>query len=86
MRAAVRLLLVMAAVGALASPVRARADLPRPTGAINDFANVLTAAERDTLTRLVEEVEQATTAEIAVATVPSLDGLTVEDRYFHDSQ
>lgn len=79
MRAAVRLLIVMAAVGALASPVRARADLPRPTGAINDFANVLTAAERDTLTRLVEEVEQATTAEIAVATVPSLDGLTVED-------
>lgn len=55
------------------------ADLPRPAGAINDFAQVLSGSEVQTLTTLVEEVERDTGAEIAVATVPSLDGRTVED-------
>lgn len=55
------------------------AQLPQPSGAINDFAGVLTAEEERTLTALVERVEAATSAEIAVATVASLDGMSVEE-------
>jgi uncharacterized protein len=54
-------------------------QLPKPTGAINDFADVLSASEVQTLTALAEDVERTTSAEIAVATVTSLDGLTVEE-------
>ena len=64
---------------ALAATVAAQDALPTPSGAINDFAEVLDAADEERLTRLVADVEQATTAEIAVATVTSLDGLTVEE-------
>lgn len=55
------------------------ADLPKPSGAINDFAQVLSASDVQTLTALAEDVERTTGAEIAVATVTSLDGLTVEE-------
>jgi uncharacterized protein len=73
-RAAPLLALVLVATAAAVA-----AALPEATGAINDFANLLSDDEEQRLTRLVEEVEQATSAEIAVATVDSLDGLTVED-------
>lgn len=56
-----------------------RADLPKPAGAINDFAAVLDEAAERELTQLVTALESDTTAEIAVATVTSLDGLTMED-------
>lgn len=65
--------LLPAAVDAAAQP------LPEPTGAINDFAHVLSASEVHTLTALAEDVDRTTGAEIAVATVTSLDGLTVEE-------
>ena len=42
---------------AVATTAVLRADLPRPAGAINDFASVLSEAEEATLTRLVAEVE-----------------------------
>lgn len=64
---------------AFAATVAAQNALPTPSGAINDFAEVLDTADEERLTRLVADVEQATTAEIAVATVTSLDGLTVEE-------
>lgn len=60
--------------------IEARAQqLPAPTGPVTDLAGVLSDAEEQTLRTLAADVEQATTAEIAVATVPSLDGLTVEE-------
>ncbi len=55
------------------------AQLPTPAGVVNDFAGVLTADEERALTELVQGVEDATTAEIAVATVTSLDGMSVEE-------
>ncbi len=55
------------------------AQLPAPSGAVNDFAGVLTADEERALTALVQEVEDATTAEIAVATVTGLDGMSVDE-------
>lgn len=63
----------------VAATAELRADLPRPVGAINDFAHVLGASEVQTLTALAEDVERTTGAEIAVATVTSLDSLTVEE-------
>ncbi len=69
--------LVLATLG-LWSAVLA-AQLPTPSGAVNDFAGVLTPDEERALTALVQEVEDATTAEIAVATVTSLDGMAVEE-------
>ena len=60
-------------------PAAVYAAFPKPTGYVNDFAALLDAGARAELDALLRETEQATTAEIAVATVTSLDGLTVED-------
>jgi hypothetical protein len=65
---------------------RAQAPVPAPNGPVNDFANILDDATEARLRALIEGVERDTTAEIAVATVPSLDGSAVEEvatRYFN---
>jgi len=56
-----------------------RAALPDHTGAVTDLASVLSPGVEQQLLARLGEVEAKTTAEIAVATVPSLDGLSVED-------
>jgi hypothetical protein len=62
---------------AVAVAVTATAQtLPEPTGAINDFAGVLNPPSRAALTTLVEAIEKDSSAEIAVATVSSLDGFS----------
>lgn len=80
-RAPLRILLTTVVIYTMAGPgtAAARADLPTPNGAINDFAEVLSPGEEQTLDRLVTDVEASTTVEIAVATVTSLEGLTIED-------
>jgi uncharacterized protein len=50
----------------------------KPQGYVSDFANILTPEVRAELQALVRETEQRTSAEIAVVTVSSLDGETVE--------
>jgi len=50
---------------------------------VHDFANLLTVDERAQLEALAQDVEQQTTAQIAVVTVRSLDGAPVED-YAHE--
>ena len=52
--------------------------LPKPGGPINDFADVLSMAQETELSALSRGLEDATTAELAVAVVTSLEGLTVE--------
>jgi uncharacterized protein len=49
-----------------------------PTARVHDFANLLTAEQRASLEELAQSVERQTTAELAVVTVPSLRGETVE--------
>ena len=64
----------------------AQPAVPAPNGPVNDFANILDDATESRLRSVVEAVERDTTAEIAVATVPSLEGTSVEDvatRYFN---
>jgi uncharacterized protein len=53
-----------------------------PTQRIHDRAGVLSPADSAAIERLARDVEQKTTAQLAVVTVPSLDGLTV-DNYAH---
>ncbi|MEW6558068.1 MAG: TPM domain-containing protein [Elusimicrobiota bacterium] len=56
------------------------AEIPqKPIGYISDFANILDDNTESELNSLVTQVEQKTSAEIAVVTVSSLDGMSVED-------
>ena len=51
----------------------------KPQGYVNDFANVLSAGAKQKLTALCAEVDQKAGAQIAVVTVPSLNGQEIED-------
>ena len=57
----------------------AEAAFPKPRGKVNDFAGVLDQATAAELARIVSDTEARTSAEIAVVTVPSLDGMSVEE-------
>jgi uncharacterized protein len=50
---------------------------------VHDFANLLSAEDRQSLEKLSHDVDQKTTAEIDIVTVNSLDGMPVED-YAHE--
>ena len=47
-------------------------DLPEYRGYVNDFAEVLSQQEEETMTNLIRELQQKTTAEVAVVTVHSV--------------
>ncbi len=66
------LLLVPAFVGAFTLPVN-------PTGFVQDYASLLTADQKATLETKLQNYEKNTTNEIAVVTIPSLDGDTIEN-------
>lgn len=71
--AATALALVTAAVPALAQ------TFPAHVGKVNDFAIVLTPAQRDLLESDLAALERETSAEVAVVTVASLDGRSIEE-------
>ncbi|MGD9723715.1 MAG: YgcG family protein [Pirellulales bacterium] len=50
---------------------------------VHDLAGLLSPEQRESLERLAQDVERQTTAQLAVVTVPSLEGRTVED-YAHE--
>ncbi len=52
---------------------------PNPVGYVNDFANILSPQARQALEQTLRQIEQDTTAEVVVVTVPSLGGTTVDD-------
>jgi len=62
------------------SPARAAAYVPPPIdGHVTDRAGKLSASEKADLEQRLEGVNRATSAEIAVLILPSLDGQTIED-------
>jgi uncharacterized protein len=76
----------MAACLLLAAPGAADAaseKFPRPTGAINDFAGILSADVRARMESLSGELLQKTGAAVVVATVPSIGGEDA-DMYAND--
>src|SRR6478672_4616593 len=68
------ILLVLAAVAVAAEP-----RFPALTGRVVDQANVLSAATRERLTEMLVAHEQASRQQVVVVTVPSLQGLAIED-------
>jgi uncharacterized membrane protein YgcG len=63
----------------LGLPAAAQAPFPAPQGRVNDFAQVLDASTTARLNALVAEVEQRTTAEIAVVVVPTTTPMTPKE-------
>ncbi|MFL5538872.1 MAG: TPM domain-containing protein [Longimicrobiaceae bacterium] len=57
-----------------AVPARAQLQLPAPVGYVNDFANVIDAAHRDSMQAVIDEVRAKCGGEIVVVTLPSLQG------------
>ena len=80
-RAGAILLLAVVVAGAagLAGPALAALDFPRLTGRVVDNADLLSAAEERRLTAKLESHEQATSNQLVVVTLPSLQGSEIED-------
>jgi len=55
------------------------AAFPDPVGYVNDFAGLLSPQTRQDLEARLVALEEETSCELAVVTVASLDGMTVED-------
>ena len=64
------LLVVVFAVPAIAEPISSL----KPTGYVNDFAGVLSAATENQLNEMCRQVDQKADAQIAVVTIKSTDG------------
>ncbi len=47
---------------------------PNFTGYVNDFAGVMNSGEKNIITNLITELEKKTSAEIAIATLPNIEG------------
>lgn len=54
-------------------------SFPKPSGYVNDFANIFSSEEKARLESMLAEIERNTTVEIAIATVKNLEGLGIED-------
>src|SRR5690348_9508325 len=61
------------------SPILFASSHSKPQGYVSDFAHVLSSDTRQALEAKLSNFERATTNEIAVVTVPSLEGDTEED-------
>ncbi len=61
------------------APAQAEPKFPPLTGRVVDGANVLSPESEAKLTQSLEALEKATTTQVVVATVPSLQGYEIED-------
>ena len=77
MLAAAGAALLVVCAGALARAEKV--EQLKPQGYVNDFAGVLGAPAREQLAALCQEVDQKAQAQIAVVTIRSLEGLSIED-------
>src|SRR4051812_595956 len=62
----------------VAAPAAAQ-DFPKLTGRVVDAANIIPDADEAALTQKLEAVENASSRQLVVATVPSLGGYPIED-------
>jgi uncharacterized protein len=69
---------VFAVVVALCFPLAAQSQTPQQTGRVTDRAEVLTAEDKQLLTQMLADYENETTHQIAVVTVPTLSGESIE--------
>ncbi|MBI5191261.1 MAG: TPM domain-containing protein [Nitrospirae bacterium] len=73
------LLLILAATQAFAAHT-----FPEPKGYVSDYAGVLKPDEAAGLESYLAELEKKTTAEVAVVTVPDMDGFADVDEYANE--
>src|SRR5579859_380354 len=59
-------------------PVFASNQWPAPTGHVNDFAHVIPADQAQAIENLLIDLEQKTGAQVAVVTLPSVEGGDVD--------
>ncbi|MDD5110431.1 MAG: TPM domain-containing protein [Patescibacteria group bacterium] len=64
---------------ALALPASAYYNPGTPSGFVSDYANLLNAGQRQALEAKLAQFSQATRHELAVVTIPSLQGDTIEN-------
>lgn len=70
---------ILVALALVASCAAADFSLLQPQGFVSDFANVLNPAHRAELERYCSRVQALAGAEIAMVTVPTLDGQPIDD-------
>lgn len=70
--------LLLALLAALASPAAAQ-SFPALSGRVVDAANLLSPADEAELTGKLQALEQASSRQLVVATVPDLEGRPIED-------
>ncbi|MDP3696402.1 MAG: TPM domain-containing protein [Candidatus Taylorbacteria bacterium] len=63
----------------IASTVYGQGNYPNPIGHVNDFANIIDSATELALETQLRDYKDKTSIEIAVATVSSLKGITVDE-------
>jgi uncharacterized protein len=74
-----RLLLAAVLLTGLLLPRHAHARAwPKPTGYVNDFAGIIDAASADSMDALIRELDAKTQVEVAVVTIPSLEGEVID--------
>ena len=54
-------------------------NLPKPAGRVTDLANVIDAGTEAQIAARLDQLERQTSSEVAVVTVPSLEGVPVDD-------
>lgn len=74
LRNTVLLACVLACLAAMSGATRAHGAFPKPTGAVNDFAGVLSAGSAARMEALATEILQKTGTAVVVGTFKSLDG------------
>jgi uncharacterized protein len=60
-------------------PAAHAADVPPLKGYVNDYANMISPAVREKLTNELKELERTDSTQIVILTIPSLEGMTIED-------
>jgi uncharacterized protein len=80
-RRAIGLAFMLAFTGVTSSAVAQEANLPRPRGVVNDFADVISSSGEQAIRRDIEAVQEATPVEIAVATIPSIEPYASIEQY-----
>lgn len=73
-----RALAVLATVAALTASLAAM-EVPYLGGRVNDLAEMMSADDETRVEQLLAQLERDTGAQVAVLTVPSLDGEVLED-------
>jgi uncharacterized protein len=76
----VRLIVTVVGLACLVAAPCLWAEMPaKPQGWVSDFAGILSEDTTSQISGLIDDVKRSTGAEIAVVTVSSLEGMTVED-------